>query len=162
YIVLHTAAEPDSVTAAVREEIHHVRPDLPLFQVRTMEEALGRSASDRQFHMLLFGSFAALAVLLAAVGLYGVLSYGVTQRRGEIGIRLALGAGNSVVRGLILKQGMVPASTGVVLGLLIAASLTRVMQTLLFRVDAFDPITFLLIPVFLLAVSALACYLPAL
>jgi putative ABC transport system permease protein len=162
YIVLHTAAEPHSVTGAVREEIHRLRPDLPLFQVRTMEEALGQSASDRQFHMLLFGSFAALAVLLAAVGLYGVLSYGVTQRRGEIGIRLALGAGNSAVRGLILKQGMVPAAIGVALGLLMAASLTRVMQSLLFHVDAFDPITFLLIPVFLLAVSALACYLPAL
>lgn len=161
YIVLHTAAEPHSVTAAVREEIHRLRPDLPLFQIRTMEEALGRSASDRQFQMLLFGSFAALAVLLAAVGLYGVLSYGVTQRRGEIGIRLALGASNSAVRGLILKQGMLPASIGIGLGLLIAASLTRVMQSLLFHVDPFDPITFLLIPVFLLAVSALACYLPA-
>jgi predicted permease len=161
YIVLHTAVEPHSVTAAVRYGIHRLRPDLPLFQVRTMEEALGRSASDRRFHMLLFGSFAALAVLLAAVGLYGVLSYGVTQRTGEIGIRLALGAGNSAVRGLILKQGMLPACIGVAFGLLIAASLTRVMQSLLFHVDPFDPITFLLVPVFLLAVSALACYLPA-
>jgi predicted permease len=161
YIVLHTAAEPHSVTAAVREEIHRLRPDLPLFEVRTMQEALGNSVSDRRFHLLLFGSFASLAVLLAAVGLYGVLSYGVTQRRGEIGIRVALGAGNSAVRGLILKQGMLPASIGVAVGLVIAASLTRVIQTLLFHVDAFDPITFLLIPVFLLAVSALACYLPA-
>ena len=126
-----------------------------------MQEALGNSVSDRRFHLLLFGWFAALAVLLAAVGLYGVLSYGVTQRRGEIGIRVALGAGNSAVRGLILKQGMLPASIGVAVGLVIAASLTRVIQTLLFHVDAFDPITFLLIPVFLLGVSALACYLPA-
>jgi predicted permease len=162
YIVLHTAAEPHSVTSAVREEIHRLRPDLPLFDVRTMQEALGNSASDRRFHLLLFGSFAALAVLLAAVGLYGVLSYGVTQRTGEIGIRVALGAGNSAVRGLILKQGMLPASIGVAMGLVIAAALTRVIQTLLFHVDAFDPITFVLIPVFLLAVSALACYLPAL
>jgi predicted permease len=162
YIVLHTAAEPHSVTSAVREEIHRLRPDLPLFDVRTMQEALGSSASDRRFHLLLFGSFAALAVLLAAVGLYGVLSYGVTQRTGEIGIRVALGAGNSAVRGLILKQGMLPASIGVAMGLVIAAALTRVIQTLLFHVDAFDPITFVLIPVFLLAVSALACYLPAL
>src|SRR5260370_31617377 len=103
-----------------------------------MEEALGRSASDRRFHMLLFGSCAALGVLMAAVGLYGVLSYGVTQRRGEIGIRLALGASNSAVRGLILKQGMLPASIGIALGLLIAASLTRVMQSLLFHVDPFE------------------------
>jgi macrolide transport system ATP-binding/permease protein len=161
YIVLHTAVEPHSVTADVREEIHRLRPDLPLFEVRTMQEALGNSASDRGFHMLLFGAFAALAVLLAAVGLYGVLSYGVTQRRGEIGIRLALGADNSAVRGLILKQGMLPASIGAAIGLVIAASLTRVIQSLLFHVDPFDPITFLLIPVFLLATSALACYVPA-
>jgi len=162
YIVLHTAAEPHSVTGAVREEIHRLRPDLPLFEVRTMEEALGRSASDRQFHMLLFGSFALLAVLLAAVGLYGVLSYGVTQRTSEIGIRLALGADNSAVRGLILRQGMVPASIGVAAGLLMAGFLTRVMQSLLFHVDPYDPITFLLVPLLLLVVSSLACYLPAL
>ena len=161
YIVLHTASEPHSVTAAVREEIHRLRPDLPLFQVRTMEEALGRSGSDRRFQMLLLGSFAALAVLLAAVGLYGVLSYGVTQRTGEIGIRLALGANGHAVRGLILKQGMLPACIGIIIGLAIAASLTHVIRSLLFHVDPLDPIVFLLIPLFLLAVSAFACYIPA-
>ncbi len=161
YIVLHTAVEPHSVSAAVRDEIHRLRPDLPLFQVRTMEEALGRAGSDRRFQMLLFGSFAGLAVVLAAVGLYGVLSYGVTQRSSEIGLRVALGANNSAVRGLILKQGMLPAFIGVAAGVPIAASLTRVMQTLLFHVGPFDPLTFVAIPVFLLAVSALACYLPA-
>jgi putative ABC transport system permease protein len=161
YIVLHTAAEPHSVTTAVRHEIHRLRPDLPLFQVRTMEEALGHSASDRAFSMLLFGSFASLAVVLAAVGLYGVVSYGVTLRTAEIGIRVALGADNSEIRSLIVKEGMLPASIGVGFGLLIAAPLTRVMQSLLFHVDPFDPITFMLIPGFLLAVSALACYLPA-
>jgi putative ABC transport system permease protein len=161
YILLHTAVEPHSVTGAVRAEIQRLQPDLPLFQVQTMEEALGQSASDHQFHLLLFGSFALLAVLLAAVGLYGVLSYGVSQRRSEIGIRLALGARSSDVRLLILKQGMLPAAIGVVAGIGSALLLARVMQSLLFHVDPFDPITFVLIPAFLVAVCACACYLPA-
>ncbi len=162
YIVLHTAAEPHSVAGAVRETIHRFDPDLPLFKVQTMEEALGRSASDHQFNMLLFGSFALLALLLAAVGLYGVLSYGVSQRKSEIGIRLALGASASDVRGLILKQGMLPAAFGLGAGLLGALLLTQVMKSLLFHVAPFDPVTFVVIPLFLLAISALACYLPAL
>jgi len=161
YIILHTASEPYSVMGAVRAEIHRLRPDLPLFQVQTMEEAIGQSASDRQFHLLLFGSFALMAVLLAGVGLYGVLSYGVSQRRSEIGIRLALGARSSDVLLLILKQGMLPAAAGVAAGLAAALMLARVMQSLLFHVDPFDPATFFLIPAFLLAVCICACYLPA-
>ncbi len=161
YILLHTAAEPHSVTGAVRAEIQRLQPDLPLFQVQTMEEVLGHSASDHQFHLLLFGSFALLAVLLAAVGLYGVLSYGVSQRRSEIGIRLALGAHSSDVRLLILKQGMLPAAIGVAAGIGSALLLARVMQSLLFHVNPFDPATFVLIPAFLVAVCVCACYLPA-
>jgi putative ABC transport system permease protein len=161
YILLHTTVEPHSVTGAVRAEIQRLQPDIPLFQVQTMEEALGQSASDHQFHLLLFGSFALLAVLLAAVGLYGVLSYGVSQRRSEIGIRLALGARSSDVRLLIFKQGMLPAAIGVAAGIAAAFLLARVMQSLLFHVNPFDPATFLLIPVFLVAVCACACYLPA-
>ncbi|MBV8867771.1 MAG: ABC transporter permease [Acidobacteriaceae bacterium] len=162
YAVLHTASEPHSVAGAVREAIHSFDPDLPLFKMQTMEEALGQSASDRQFNMLLFGSFALLALLLAAVGLYGVLSYGVTQRKSEIGIRLALGATASDVHGLILKQGMLPAVIGIAAGLLGALFLTQVMKSLLFQVAPLDPITFMALPLFLLAISALACYLPAL
>jgi predicted permease len=161
YILLHTASEPHSVMGAVRAEIHRVQPDLPLFQVQTMEEALGQSASDHRFHLLLFGSFALLAVVLAAVGLYGVLSYGVSQRRAEIGIRLALGARSSDVTLLILKQGMLPAAAGVAAGVGSALLLARVIQSLLFHVDPFDPATFFLIPAFLVAVCACACYLPA-
>jgi predicted permease len=161
YIILHTTSEPHSVVGAVRAEIHRLQPDLPLFQVQTMEEALGQSASDHQFHVLLFGSFALMAVLLAGVGLYGVLSYGVSQRRSEIGIRLALGARSSDVRLLILKQGMVPAAAGVAAGLAFALLLARVMQSLLFHVDPFDPATFLLIPTFLIVICIFACYLPA-
>jgi len=161
YIILHTASEPHSVMGAVRAAIHRVQPDLPLFQVQTMEEALGQSASDHQFQLLLFGSFALLAVLLAAVGLYGVLSYGVSQRRSEIGIRLALGARSSDVRLLILKQGMLPAAAGVAAGIGASLLLARVMQSLLFHVNPFDLATFFLIPAFLVAVCACACYVPA-
>ncbi|HLH05040.1 MAG TPA: ABC transporter permease [Bryobacteraceae bacterium] len=162
WIVLHTATDPHSVMGSVREAIHQVRPDLPVFDMRTMDEALGRSASDRRFNMLLLVSFAALALLLAAVGLYGVLSYGVTQRTSEIGIRLALGADAGNVRMLVLKQGMLPALIGVGVGLLVAASVTRVLSSLLFHLDPGDPLTFAVVTLLLLAVSALACYLPAL
>lgn len=161
YIILHTSVEPHSVAGAVREEVHSLRPDLPLFAMRTMEEALGRSASDRAFSTLLLGSFAVLALLLAAVGLYGVLSYSVTQRTSEIGIRLALGAGSSAVRGLILKQGLIPAAIGIGAGLLVSISVMSVMRSLLFHVEPYDPLTFLVIPLFLLVIATLACYLPA-
>jgi putative ABC transport system permease protein len=161
YILLHTSVEPHSVTSAVREEIHRLNPDLPLFQVRSMEEVIGRSASNRQFSMLLFGSFAALAVVLAAVGLYGVLSYSVSQRKGEIGIRLALGAEPSSVRAMILREGLKPAIAGVLAGLLAALFATRIIGSLLFGVSATDPLTFTLVPLLLLGISVAACYLPA-
>lgn len=161
YMMVHTLGEPHSVTSAVREEIRRLNPDLPIFQVRTMEEVIGKSASDRQFSMLLFGSFAALAVLLAAVGLYGVLSYAVSQRKSEIGIRLALGASLSDVRSLVLKEGMRPAIAGIAAGLLGAFFAAQIMKGLLFRVVPTDPLTFLFVPVFLFCISALACYIPA-
>ena len=161
YIVLHTSVDPHSMVSALRTEVHRINPNLPLFQVQTMEEMLGRSASDRRFSVLLFGCFAALAALLAAVGLYGVLSYSVTQRRAEIGIRLALGAGLAHVRMQVLKQGMMPAVIGVGVGLIGALFAVQAMKTLLFQVAATDPLTFCLVPVLLLSISALACYVPA-
>ncbi len=161
YIVLHTLVEPHSMVSALRTEVHRINPDLPLFQVQTMEDMLGRSASDRRFSVLLFGCFAGLAALLAAIGLYGVLSYSVTQRRAEIGIRLALGAGLGHVRMQILKQGMMPAIIGVGVGTIGALFAVQAMKSLLFQVAATDPLTFCLVPVLLLSISALACYVPA-
>jgi predicted permease len=161
YILVHTSVEPHSVTSAVREEIHRLDPDLPLFEVRSMEEVIGRSASNRQFSMLLFGSFAALAVVLAAVGLYGVLSYSVSQRKGEIGIRLALGAEPSNVRGMILREGLKPALAGLLAGLVGALFASRVIGSLLFGISATDPLTFILVPLLLLGISVAACTLPA-
>jgi predicted permease len=161
FLVLHTSVEPHSIAPSVRRTVHSLDPILPLFHIRTTEELLGHSAADRQFSMLLFTAFAALALLLAAVGLYGVLSYSVSQRQSEIGIRLALGADVSQVRALVLKQGMKPALIGVAAGLLGAAFATQAMRTLLFGIEPSDPATFVLVPVVLLAVTMIACYVPS-
>ncbi len=161
YVLLHTAAEPRSVIGAARHEIQRLNPDLAVYETRTMEEILGRSASDRQFSMLLFGSFAGLALLLAAVGLYGVLAYAVAQRKSEIGIRMALGANHADVSALVLKEGMKPAAAGIMAGLLGALFATQVLKSLLFGTAPTDPLTFCLVPLLLLAIAALACYIPA-
>ena len=161
YVVLHTSGEPHTIARAAEAEIHKLAPDLAVFQVRTMEEIVGRSASDREFSIFLFGSFAALALLLAAVGLYAVLSYAVSQRKGEIGIRMALGASGSDVSGWVLREGMKPALAGTLLGLAGAAFATRALASLLFEVTPLDPVTFALVPLLLLTVAALASYVPA-
>lgn len=161
FVVLHTSGEPHSVAAAARREINRLDADLAVDQIRTMEDIVGLSAADREFSMLLFGSFAGLAVLLAAVGLFAVLSYTVSQRKGEIGIRIALGASKSDVSGWVLQQGMKPAITGVVIGLGCAAVAVRILKSLLFGIEPWDPLTFSLLPILLLGVAALACYVPA-
>jgi putative ABC transport system permease protein len=134
---------------------------LPVANVNTMEQLLAQSVAQRRFAMLLFGVFAALALVLAGVGIYGVISYSVTQRTQEIGLRMALGAERGTVLRLVLGQGMKLALLGVTIGLGLALALTRLMQTLLFGVRATDPLTFALIALLLLAVALLACYLPA-
>jgi putative ABC transport system permease protein len=161
-ILLHTAAEPHSVFKAAEIAIHKLDPALAVYDIRTMEEILGRSASDRQFSMLLFGAFAGLAVLLAAVGLYGVLSYAVSQRQGEIGIRMALGARHGDVNRLVLGEGMKPALLGVGIGFVGALFACQILKSLLFGVGPLDPLTFTLVPPLLVGVAVLACYLPAL
>jgi putative ABC transport system permease protein len=161
YVLLHTAVDPHSVVSAAQTEIEKLNQDLAVFEVRTMEEIIGHSTSDRQFSMLLFSSFAGLAVLLAAVGLYGVLSYAVSQRKGEIGIRMALGASNSDVSRLVLREGMKPAVAGIILGVIGAAFASQILRSLLFGIAPMDPLTFTLVPPVLLAIAALACYLPA-
>ena len=161
FVTLHTSTDPHAVVAAVRQQVGRVDADVAVDQIRTMDEVAGESASDHEFSMMLFGSFAALALLLAAAGLYAVLSYTVAQRKGEIGIRIALGASNSEVSGWVLRQGMKPAIAGVVIGLIIAAMAVRILRTLLFGVEPFDPLTFALLPILLLGIAALSCYLPA-
>lgn len=161
-VLLHTLVAAQSLTDAALNQMHKLDPSLAVYDVRTIEDALGLAAADRRFIMLLFTAFAALAVLLAAVGLYGVLSNAVVQRRAEIGIRMALGATAREVGTFIVREGMKPAAVGVVLGVAAALVACRVLKSLLFGIGPLDPLTFALVPPLLLAVSLLACYLPAL
>jgi len=161
FAVVHTAAEPHSLISAVRAEVGRLDADVAIDQIRTMDEILGESTADRRFHMLLFGGFAGLAMLLAAAGLYGVLSYGVSRRRGEIGLRMALGASGSDVRRLVLRDGLRPALLGIAVGLPTAAAGCQLLKSLLFGVAPMDPMTFAAVPLLLLGVSALASYIPA-
>jgi len=160
-ILVHTAAEPEAVIGSVRGEMRRIDSGLVLYQVRTMAEHVGRATADRQFTTLLFTVFAALAVLLAAVGLYGMVAYAVSQRTAEIGVRMALGATRADVSRLVVMQGLRPAAIGIVLGLVAAAFASRLLTTLLFNVAPLDPLTFSAVPPLLLAVAGLASYLPA-
>jgi predicted permease len=160
-ILLHTSIEPLSIAGAVREEMRRLDPGFALFRVRTMEDLLGQSTADRRFNMMLVTAFAALAMLLAAVGLYGVVSYAVSQRTIEIGLRMALGASTANVRRLMLMQGLKPTIVGMILGLVAAGFATEVVRSLLFETTPTDPLTFALVPPLLLALATLACYVPA-
>jgi putative ABC transport system permease protein len=162
YAVLHTTVEPHSVIPAVRAEVAHLNPDLAVDQIRTVRDLVGESSAGHEFQMLLFAAFAALALLLAAFGLYGVLSYAVSQRRAEIGVRMALGAGRAEVARMVVGEGLQPVLLGIAAGVPAAIFACRLLRTLLFGVQTTDPATFALAPLILLAVAALACYLPAL
>lgn len=160
-IVARTTGNPASLTEAVRKEVLALDKDRPIFNVKTVERLRDESIASRRLNTLLFSVFAAVALLLASVGIYGVMSYSVVQRTHEIGIRIALGAGRGDVFKLVMGQGIVLALIGVVIGLLAAFGLTRLMQSLLFGVSAVDPMTFLAIPVILVGVALLACFVPA-
>jgi putative ABC transport system permease protein len=161
-LVVRTTGDPLAMAAAVRGEIWKLDKDLPLFRVRTMEQILSVSVAGQRFNTLLLTIFAALAIMLAAVGVYGVMSYATAQRTREIGIRVALGARARDVLGMVMKQGLILTISGVTIGLAGAFALTRVMTGLLFGISASDPLTFIVIALLLTAVSLLACYIPAL
>jgi putative ABC transport system permease protein len=161
YLVLHSAVAPSSLIPAVRKAVRDVDPARPVFDVMTMSERLSNSIAARRFYMSLLTGFAALALLLAGVGVYGVISYVVTQRTHEVGIRMALGAQSADVARLFIKQGMAVVLLGLGLGLLGAFALTRVMRGLLFGVGATDPLTFASVALLLSLIALLACYLPA-
>jgi putative ABC transport system permease protein len=160
-LVVRTALQPLSLLQAARHAAESVDPDLPVFDVATMEQLVYRSASAPRFNTILLGIFASLALTLAAIGIYGVISYSVTQRTHEIGVRMALGARARDVVRQIIGQGMRRTLAGIVLGLAGALVLTRFLSSLLYGVRPADPITFLAGSLLLLAVATLACYVPA-
>jgi len=161
-ILVHTAVEPLSAASSIADAVHGLDPGVPVAQVRTMDDLVGRSTSDRRFTLSLFVGFAALAMVLAAIGLYGVVSYAVSQRTAEIGLRMALGATGADVSRLVVMQGLRPALAGVGVGIVAAFFAVRLLRTLLFGVTPLDPLTFAIVPSALLAIAALACYVPAL
>ena len=161
YVVVWTATDPLSLAAAVTEVIHKAAPDLPVTRVMTMEELLAGSVSPRRFSAMLVGIFALLAVLLAAVGIYGVMSYTVSQRTQELGVRMALGAQAANIRGMILMQTIKLAALGLAIGLGGAFLVARLLSSLLFGVGTHDPVTFLGVALLLLGVAVVAAYIPA-
>jgi putative ABC transport system permease protein len=160
-IVVRTQGDPLSLTTAVRNAVLEVDKELPIVRPRTMEMAISNSVTQRRLNMILLGIFGALALALAAVGIYGVMAYTVAQRAREIGIRMALGARRSDVLKSVVGQGMSLAASGGVIGLAGAFLLTRLMETLLFGVEPTDPATFGGIALLLLGVAFFACLIPA-
>jgi putative ABC transport system permease protein len=160
-LTMRSTADTQSLAAAMQREVRAIDRDQPIYNIRMMNEVLAESVSSRRVTMLLLGLFASLSLLLAMVGIYGVISYTVTQRTKEIGIRLALGARASDVMRLIVGQGMLPVLIGVGIGLAAAFALTRVMSSLLFSVSATDPLTFIGVSLLLALVALVACLIPA-
>jgi putative ABC transport system permease protein len=159
--VVRTQAEPTSIASTIRERVRKLDKDQPVTTLRPMDEIVDDSLSQRRFSTVLLTVFAGIALLLASVGLYGVMAYLVTQRTSEIGLRMALGAPRIHVFKLVLGQGMLLTIAGLVLGLAGASVLTQLMTTMLYEVTAKDPLTFAGIPAVLAVVALLACYLPA-
>lgn len=160
-LMVRTDVEPQSMAGVLREEVRKLDPETPIAEMKTMERVVSESVSRRRFQMFIISIFAGVALLLAAIGIYGVVSYSVTERTNEIGIRLALGAERRDVFRLVLKQGMIPAVAGVSVGLVAALALARVIRSLLFGVSATDPATLVVIAVVLTIVALLACWIPA-
>jgi predicted permease len=161
FLVIRTSSDPVSLAAAATDVIHRIDPALPVTHVETMDELLADSVSPRRFSAMLIGIFAGLALLLAAVGIYGVMSYTVSQKIPEIGIRMALGAEPRNVRGLILGRTLQLAIFGVLLGLAGASALARFLSSMVFGVKVYDPLTFAAVAVLLTLVALAASYLPA-
>jgi putative ABC transport system permease protein len=161
FLVVYTKSDPLALSAAVRDQVWSVARNQPVSNILTMEQVVQTSFRQSGFAVTILGTFAALALLLAALGIYGVMSYLVSQRTNEIGIRMALGANQRDILKLILKHGIVLAFIGVSAGVLASFALTRLMSDLLFGVSPTDPATFMVIPFVLILVAFVSCLLPA-
>ena len=160
-VLRSSGADSQALIISIRSQVHELDPDLPVYAVQALSDLIATSTSQSRFYMLLLGSFAATALLLAAVGIYGVIAYSVHQRTQEIGIRMALGASRLRVLRMVVGQGMVLTLTGAAAGLLAAFVATQGMRSLLFEVKASDPATYVAVALVLVAVAAVASYLPA-
>ncbi len=160
-LAVQAKADPATLLGPIRQEVAEMDADLPVYALKTMEEYVGDAMAGTRFAMLLIAIFAAVALALATVGLYGVLSYAVRQRTQEIGIRMAFGAEGGNILRLIVGRGVLLILTGLGLGLIAALGLTRTLSSILFGVAPTDPLTFFGISALLLAVATLACYVPA-
>jgi putative ABC transport system permease protein len=161
-VAVRTQGSPLAMLGAVREAVHGVDANLPLSSVNTMDKLVEQSVGQRRLSMFLLGVFSTIAVVLASIGIYGVMSYSVTQRTRELGIRMALGAARTRVLALVVGQGMTLAAAGVAIGLGGALALTRLLSAQLFGIGATDPATYILVSLLLAAIALLATLVPAL
>jgi putative ABC transport system permease protein len=160
-LVVRAAQNPTNLASDIRDIIHSVDPNQPVGTVRTMQSVVSDSIAPRRLAMLISVLFAALAMVVAMLGVYGVVSYSVTQRTHEIGIRMALGAEKHDVLWMVLSQGLKLAVIGVAIGLAGALALTRLLSSMLYGVRPTDPLTFIAVSLILIAVALVACYIPA-
>ena len=159
-VVLRSTRPLEAIAPSIRKTVREMDPALPIVQLRTMEDVVGASVTRQRFLSMLLGIFAIVALTLAAIGTYGILSYMVTERQREIGIRMALGAGNNQVVGLVMGQGMGIAVLGIVLGVVGAYGLSRLTASLLYGVSPSDPLTYATVAGVIAVVAAVACVLP--
>jgi putative ABC transport system permease protein len=160
-LVARSSGDMTALTAAIRGAVRSIDPNQPVYEIMTMEERLAGAFAPRRLNLILLGVFAALAMVLSAVGIYGVMSYVVSQRTHEIGVRMALGAQRADILNLIIKQGIGLVAIGVAAGAIAALALTRTLRSLLYGISPQDPVTFVIIPLLLLAVAFVACWFPA-
>jgi putative ABC transport system permease protein len=160
-LVVRTRGNPSAMAGALRAAVKAADPELPTFAVRTLDEIVSDRTAQRRLSVILISVFGTLALVLAAVGIYGVMSYAVTQKTQEIGIRMALGAEKDHILKMILRHGTAMAVLGIGIGLVAAFALARTMTSLLFETSATDATTYALVPAVLMAVAILACYVPA-
>jgi putative ABC transport system permease protein len=160
-LLVKTDSSAGTAASGMRAAMAAANPEIPLYQVRAADDIVAERSAQRRLGAQLISVFAAVALLLAAVGIYGVMSYAVAQRTQEIGIRMALGAGEESILQMVLRNGALLALAGVAIGLALAFFLARLISTLLFQTSTTDPPTFSLVPLLLLAVALVACWLPA-
>jgi predicted permease len=160
--VVRTRVAPLTLSSAIQHELREASGGLPVASVKTMEQTMARSTSAQNFNALVLTIFGCSALLLASIGIYGLMAYSVAQRTHEIGIRLALGAESGRIRNVVVLQGLRPALMGVACGLVAASGLTRLINSFLYGVKSWDPLTFVVVPLILVGVALLALWLPAL